>query len=294
MMNMHPRDFMIIVFCCIAWGFAFIAAKAGVDEFPPVLFTTLRYGLLALVMFPFVRWHQGQMVLIFATALTTGALYILFFYSGLGLSDNVSLIAIAAQMEVPFTTFLAIIFLGERIGWRRQLGFVLCVLGMVALSFDPTALTYSDGIVLILISAVIGAVGTILMRRLREVNIFDLMGWTALVSFPFALVGTLIFESGQIAAMTDASWAAWGGVAYGAFVANLMAVGFFYYLMQHYDISLLATLTSLVPVFGVIFGVTLHDDLLTQQMILGGLTILIGVVVIIRREKARRRRLLRV
>ena len=292
-MNMLPRDLALIILCCMIWGFAFIAGKAGADEFPPLLFTALRYGLLALVMFPFVRWHREQMGLLVATALTTGALYILFFYSGLALSDNVSLIAIAAQMEVPFTTLLAIMILGERIGWRRCLGFFFCVVGMVVLSFDPSAFEYSDGVLLILISALVGAAGTILMRHLREVNVFDLMAWTALMSFPFALMGTLIFESGQIATMAGASWAAWGGVAYGALVANLLAVGIFYYLMQHYEISLLATLTSLVPVFGVMFGVSLRGDLLTQQMLLGGIAILVGVVVIIEREKTRRRRLLR-
>ncbi len=292
-MNMHPRDLALIIFCCVIWGFAFIAAKAGADEFSPLLFTALRYGLLALAMFPFVRWHQGQMVLLVATALTTGVLYILFFYAGLALSENVSLIAIAAQMEVPLTTFLAIIFLGERIGWRRSTGFMFCVIGLVALSFDPSAFEYSSGVMLILGSALIGAVGTILMRHLRDVSVFDLMAWMALLSFPVALLGTLIFESGQIEMMADASWAAWGGVAYGALVANLLAVGIFYYLLQHYEVSLLATLISLVPVFGVMFGVGLRGDSLTPQMVFGGLVILIGVVVIVEREKARRRRLLR-
>ena len=52
-MNMHPRDLALIILCCVIWGFAFIAAKAGADEFPPLLFTALRYGLLALMMFSF-------------------------------------------------------------------------------------------------------------------------------------------------------------------------------------------------------------------------------------------------
>jgi drug/metabolite transporter (DMT)-like permease len=43
-------------------------------------------------------------------------------YSGVALSGNMSSVAIAAQLGVPFATLLSIGFLGERIHWRRWLG----------------------------------------------------------------------------------------------------------------------------------------------------------------------------
>ena len=286
-MNMHPRDLALIILCCMIWGFAFTAQKVALDELPPILFATLLYGSLALTMFPFLRWHEGQMKMIVASSLMIGALRGVFFFIGLALLGSVSLFAIALQMQVPFTALLAIMVLGERLSWRRFVGFWLCVVGMVVLSFDPSALEYSVGVVFVLISALMRAIGTILMRHLREVNVFDLTAWRAVLSFPIVLVGTLIFESGQMEAMANASWTAWGGVAYGALLANFFATGVFYYLLHRNDVSLLAMLTSLSPVFGVIFGVAFYGDLLTGQIILGGLVVVLGTIVIIEREKPR-------
>ena len=284
-MNMHPRDLALIILCCMIWGFAFTAQKVALDELPPILFATLLYGSLALTMFPFLRWHEGQMKMIVATSLMIGALRGVFYFIGIALLGSVSLIAIAAQMEVPFTALLAIMVLGERLSWRRFVGFWLCVVGMVVLSFDPSALEYSVGVVFVLISALIRAVGTILMRHLRDVNLFDLTAWRSVISFPIVLVGTLIFESNQMEAIANASWLAWGGVAYGGLVGNLFAGGAFYYLLHRYEVSLLSTILSLAPVFGVIFGVAFYGDLLTSQIILGGLVVVLGTIVIIERRK---------
>ncbi len=286
-MNMRPRDLALILLCCVIWGFTFVTEKRVLDEIPPFLFTVVHYSFMLALLSGFIRWQKGQMGMIFATALTTGGLYVAVFFSGFALSGNVSLVAIATQMEIPFTTLLAMIFLGEHIGWRRGVGLALCVVGLIVLSFDPSALEYSDGMVLVLVSALIASAGTIFMRSLSDVDIFNLLGWTALISLPVLLVGTLIFESDQIDTLTDASWIAWGGVGYGVFIAHLLGVRIFYYLLYRYDVSLLVTIISLVPVFGVVFGVTVYGDEITQQMIWGGITVLAGTIVIIEREKTR-------
>ena len=286
-MNMRPRDLALIILCCVIWGFTFVTEKRVLDEIPPLLFTAVHYLLMLGMLFPFIRWEKGQMPLIFATALTTGGLYVMVFFSGFALTDNVSLVAIAVQMEIPFTTLLAIIFLGEHAGWRRMTGLVLCVVGVIVLSFDSSALEYSDGLILVLISALIAGTGTIFMRSLKDVDILNLLGWTALFSLPMIVAGTLLFESDHIETLARASWVAWGGVGYGVLIAHLFGVQVFYYLLYRYDVSLLITIISLVPVFGVVFGVSVYGDQVTQQMILGGLTVLAGTMVIIEREKAR-------
>ncbi len=286
-MIMRPRDLALILLCCVVWGLTFVVEKRVLDEISPFLFTVVHYSFMLALLFPFIRWEKGQMGMIFATALATGGLYVAVFFSGFALSGNVSLVAIATQMEIPFTTLLAMIFLGERIGWRRLAGLMLCVAGLIVLSFDPSALEYSDGVILVLVSALIAGAGTIFMRSLRDVDVFNLVGWTALLSLPFLLAGTLIFESDQINMLWDASWVVWAGVGYGVFIAHLLGVRIFYYLLYRYDVSLLITIISLVPVFGVVFGVTIYGDQITQQMILGGITVLAGTIVIIEREKAR-------
>lgn len=259
--------------------------KLGVDEFPPILFAALRYGLLLGLLFPFLRIYQGQMKFLLSIGLLQGALHIGTFYAGLQIMENMSVVAIAVQMEVPFAMALSILILGERVGWRRVAGFALCFLGMMIMSFDSAIFDYQAGIFFILLSSFFGALGTIFMRRLKDVPVLHLQAWVALVSAPFLWVGTFLFESNQLEIIQTASFAAWGSVLYTSLAATLIAYGLFYYLVQRYEVSLLSVLTSFVPVFGVVLATTIRGDILTTEMIIGGLAIIIGAVVIIERNK---------
>lgn len=284
---MKPNHFALILLCCLIWSGTFITGKVAADELQPILFAALRYSLLSLLLFPFLRIYSGQMVRIISVGLASGVLHIGLFYGGMLLLDNMSVVAIAVQMEVPFAMALSIVFLGEKIGWRRTLGFGLCFLGMVIMSFDPAIFGYQNGIILILFSSFAGAVGTILMRQLKNVPVLHLQSWVALTSAPLLIIGTLLFESGQLETIQTASWAAWFGVLYTSLAATLLAYGIFYYLLQIYEVSLLSVLTSFVPVFGIILAISIRGDAFTEEMFIGGLAILIGAVVIIERSPQR-------
>lgn len=281
---MKPAHFALILLCCLIWSGTFITGKVAVDEFQPILFAALRYSLLALLLFPFLRIYSGQMIRLISIGLASGALHIGLFYGGMLLLDNMSVVAIAVQMEVPFAMGLSIAFLGERVGWRRSLGFLLCFLGMAIMSFDSAIFDYQSGIIFILFSSFMGAVGTILIRQLKDVSVLHLQSWVALVSAPLLIIGTLLFESEQLEIIQTASWGAWFGVLYTSLVATLLAYGLFYYLLQIYEVSLLSVLTSFVPVFGIILAVSIRGDVLTTEMFIGGLAILIGAIVIVERS----------
>ena len=55
--------------------------------------------------------------------------------------------------------------------------------------------------------------------------------------------------------------------------------------MQKYPVTSVAPLTTLSPVFAVIFGVSLLGDPLSVQILLGGACTLAGVFIITMREK---------
>ena len=46
---------LIAVLINLLWGSMFIAAVIGLREFPPILFTGIRFGLLAIILFGFLR-----------------------------------------------------------------------------------------------------------------------------------------------------------------------------------------------------------------------------------------------
>ncbi|MFZ5914767.1 MAG: DMT family transporter [Pseudomonadota bacterium] len=283
---MSAPHLALILFITLVWGFNYIAGKAGVTEFPPFLFTGLRFFLLSILLLPFLKWHKGQMRSIAIISLTMGGVHFAIFYMGLAAADDVSTIAIAGQLGVPFATIMSIVFLGEQVHWRRWAGIALSFAGVMIIGFDPVVLQYLDGLILVILAALIGSTAMIFMRRLQNVGVFELQAWIALLSWPVLAPLSLLLERGQIPAIGNASWAAWGGVLYTVVGTSLIGHAGMYYLLQRYEVTQTAPLTLLSPVWGVFFGVTLLGDNLSPSILFGGLITLLGVGIVTVRQKA--------
>lgn len=284
---MKSSHLAFVILINFIWGFNMIAAKYGLGQFPPMLFTALRFGLLALVLLPFLRWHSGQMANMLLVSQAMGSLHFAAIFSGLALADDVTAVAVATQLGVPFATVLSVILLGEKVGWRRLSGIVMAFAGVVLVSFDPAVLGYLDGLGLVTLGALFGAIGVIGMKRLRGVGSFEMLAWISLLSAPVLLAFSLVSEQDQLAAMQSASWSGWFALGYTSLVASLVGHGGMYYLLQRYDVSLVTPFTLLATVFAMALGVLLLDNRLTAYMVAGGALTLAGVLIIAVRSRAK-------
>ncbi|CAN5239898.1 DMT family transporter [soil metagenome] len=282
---MNPRHFGLLMLINVVWGFNLVAAKVGVTELPPVLFSTLRFAILFLILMPFLRIHAGRMRAIFWIAMTMGGLHFALLYVGLRLAEDASTVAIAIQLNVPFATMLSMLFLGEKVGWKRGGGILIAFLGVLLIGLEPRVFRYIDGLLLVVLAALFGATGVLLSKRLRGVGVFQLQAWIAALSWPLLLAISLLVERGQVAAIADAGALAWGTVLYTSLFASLVGHGGFYWLLQRYDVSLVTPLTLLSTICGVFFAVTLLGDQLTARMVAGGMLTLSGVFIIASRTR---------
>lgn len=268
----------------LVWGFALVAAKVSLGHFPPMMFTALRFTLIVMVLFPFLRFHEGRMRQVLIIALCAGPVGFGFFFAGVALS-NASVVAIISQLGVPFSTILSVVFLKEKVRWRRWLGIVLSFAGVMIISFDPTVFNFLAGVILIIISAAVTSVGTIFQRQIRNVGVFEMQAWIAIIAAPLMIAASLLFEHDQFSLMTSATWLQWSGIFYTAFASSLIGHAGIYYLLQRYEVTQTAPLTLLSPIFTVIFSVVLLGDVLTMRMIVGALIALTGVLIVSLRQK---------
>jgi len=279
--HLAPRDLAFLLLINLIWGFNLIASKVGVQAFPPVLFTALRFTALALVLVPFLRWHPGRMLQLLTAAVLSGGLQFSLLFTGLALTTHVGSVAIASQLGVPFTTLMSVVLLGEVIHWRRRLGILLAFGGVALIAMQPGVVAERAGLALVVLSAFVGSLGVIAVKRLGEaIRPLELQAWFAFSGLPVLWPLTCWLENGQRAAIDAAGAAGWGALAFTVVCSSLVAHTGYYWLIGRYPVSSVSPLTTLSPVCSVILGVVLLNDALTPKLVAGGVLTLVGVTII--------------
>jgi O-acetylserine/cysteine efflux transporter len=283
--HLAPRDLGFLLLINLIWGFNLIAAKVGVQHFPPMCFTALRFSLLSVCLVPFLRWHAGRMLPLLVAAVLSGGLQFALLFSGLRLTAHVGSVAIATQLGVPFTTLMSVLFLGEVIHWRRRLGIALAFAGVAVIALQADVFADRAGLALVTASALSSSLGLIAIKRLGEgIRPLELQAWFAVSGAPLLWLLSLWLESGQGAAIATADPRAWGALLFTVVASSLIAHTGFYWLISRYPVSAVSPLTTLSPVCSVALGVLLLGDALTARILIGGLLTLVGVVIIARRD----------
>ncbi len=262
------------------WGFAFVASKVGLDHFSPLFFTALRFLLVAVILFPFLKPVKGSMKMVFWIAITVGVFHFTFMYLGIYFAGGVTAVAIASQLIAPFSLIMAVLFLGETVGWRRILGIAMAFGGVMVIGFDPVVFDQLEGIALVTAGALFMSIGLILMRAVKNVETMPMQAWIGVLSAPPLLLFSFAVETGQWASVLSITWEAAGALAFIVIATTIVAHGSWFYLLQRYPVAVLTPYGLLAPIFGVVFGVVLFSEPITLKFLAGGALTLVGVLII--------------
>jgi O-acetylserine/cysteine efflux transporter len=195
---MSPRDIFLAVLVAAIWGLAFVASRLALDELPPTLMTTMRFAIAAVPCL-FVRKPDVSWPLLIAISATLFLGQFLAQAFGIAHGVPVGLASVIVQSQALFTIAFAVIAFGE-VPTRMQsigIGFaavgLLMICGTVGYDFSVAAFA------VLMISPVSFAIGNLLLRRARDVPMFDLFAWLCLASAMPLLALTLIADGPQTA-----------------------------------------------------------------------------------------------
>ncbi|WP_022970194.1 DMT family transporter [Arenimonas oryziterrae] len=284
------RDLLLVGLICVAWAGNFLTSKLALAELPPLLFTALRLGVLAIALVGFLeRPPAGQWPRLIAVALCNGVLHFGLSFWSLKLSTTIASPAIVMQSYVPMATLLAWWLLGERFHWRTGAAIALSFAGVLVLGFDPTVLQNPAALSLMLVSALFLGLGTVLLRGLKGMGPVSQQGWAALIGVGPLLAWSALAEPGGLEIARHASGVAWFGVAYAALVASLVGHGIYYVLMQRHPVAQVTPYLLATPLIATVLGIVVMDDRVGPRLWLGGAMVLGGVLVIGLRNLAKSR-----
>ena len=271
----------MVVFLLIAmiWGFNFAVAKIGLAQLPPIMMMALRWGLVGLLLAPFVKPPRGRWRQVFLVSFTLGFVHFAFMFTGLKRLDAATA-AIAIQLQVPFAALLAAVFFKDKLGWRRALGMAIAFVGVAIIAGEPRLTGATVPLALVIVAACIWSVANVQIKMMGDVNGMMLNAWVGVFAAPQLALASLVFEDGQWAALTAADWRAAMAVLYQAVVVVIVGYGGWFWLLRRYAVNQVMPFTLLVPGFGVLSGVLVLGETLTLPLIVGGLLTVIGVGVI--------------
>ncbi|SHF24813.1 O-acetylserine/cysteine efflux transporter [Modicisalibacter ilicicola DSM 19980] len=272
------RDLLLGLVVIAIWALNIIVIKLGVADMPPLLLMTLRFALVAVLVVPFTRIDRTQLPWLLLLSVTFGGLHFPLLFIGLGQAEA-GTGALLVQMGTPFATLLAAAFLKERLDLRRWLGLVLSFAGVVVLAGGPS-LPAALPMLLLLASAFFWAVSNLLIKVAPPIAPLTLAGWIAFFAIPQVALGSWLFETDHVAALTQASWAGWGAVFYTAVMSSILAYTLWYRLLQKHPVSRVVPLSLLMPVFAVLLGMWLLNDPLGVNKLAGGALVVAGIAVI--------------
>lgn len=281
---MKPVDVLMGLTVAVTWGLGFTFAKAGMTQFPPIMLIALRFTVTALALVWFVHMPVGRMGRVLVISFVIGTLQYSLTFTGLDGLD-VSLAAIIIQMEVPFATLMAVIFLGDRLGWWRGAGMVIAFAGVVIIAGQPGVQDDLLPVFLVLGGALTWAWGNILIKKLgNSLGGFQLTAWVAVFTAPQLFVASFMLEDGHVEALTNADIVGWGTVVYLGLVMTAFGYGLWFKLVGRHPVSHVMPFLLLLPVVAGAGSVLLLGETITPRTVAGAALVLGGVGLIMYRQ----------
>jgi O-acetylserine/cysteine efflux transporter len=283
-----PTDLALTLAVMLLWGLNFPVSKIGLAELPPILMMGMRFGLVALLLCPFMPLPREKLGHILVIAVLLGGFHFSLMFTGLSRIDA-SAAAILTQSQVLFSTLLGMLVYRDRLTRRLLVGMLLAFLGVVLVAGEPRFGSDPWPIAMILAAALVWALSNLVFKRIGAIHPFALSGWMAFFAAPQLFALSWVLETGQSAAIDAAGWRAWAALLYNAVVVTIISYGLWYPLIRKYPMSFLMPFTLLVPVVGVLSSVIVLGERMTWQMALGGVATIAGIATIALRGPARPR-----
>lgn len=282
---MRAFDFWIMILCCACWGGNFVmsAWALGGSTVPPFMLAATRAALVLIMVGYFLfRPPPKHFLKLLFVAFCVGPVHLGLLYTGLQ-TASASGASILSQALIPMATLLSVVWLKEHIGWRRSLAIVGALIGVVIMIYEPGALSFDPGLLYVLGAYVSMAVGTVVIRRIPDVDWRVYVAWTAVLVLIFGSVMSLLFEGNHAEIWRIDKQALLMAATYSAVAVSVIAHGQYFRLLQIYPVDRVVPLSILVTVFATVFGILILKETLYPRYIIGAALILPCVWIIARR-----------
>jgi len=261
------------------FGSSYPIGKIGVNNISALVFVTLRVGIMAIVLLPFLRIEtlkskNFKYVIFFTIAM--GFIVYPMIYLSLEYSVSTSGIIILMQCSIPTGVLMSAFFLKEKVSIQRWLMIGFVIMGVIIVGFDPLIIQEPLGMIFAIIGGLGYAFASLFSKYLEKENALNVNAWMAIITFPFIALLTLILEPDAINQVITIDQTTLIMAIYSGLVLSCVAQIGMFWLYRHYDVQKVLPLYSLFPIFGILLTVIILHEYLTDYIIIGSLIVISG------------------
>jgi O-acetylserine/cysteine efflux transporter len=286
---MNPRHVLLALAVVVVWGVNFVVIEVGLEGFPPLLFSALRFFFAAvpaifLLGRPRVAWRY---VIAVGLALGVAKFGLLFIAMDHGVPAGLA--SLVLQSQVIFTLLFAVLVLRERPRRTQVAGIAIACLGLVLIMLDGGLSAPVGALALVIAAGVCWGVSNTVTRHAKPKDTLRFMVWVSAVAvLPLLSLSLLTEGAGRdLEALRNISLTGVGAIGYLSFVATLFGFGVWGFLLRTYDASTVAPFSLLVPVVGMAAAWVLRGEAVGLQQALAAVLIIGGMACTVIRRRTR-------
>ncbi|WP_326796016.1 EamA family transporter [Streptomyces sp. NBC_01808] len=278
---MRPLHIALAVLVAFFWGLNFVVIEVGLDHFPPLLFTALRFLVAALPAVFLIGRPQVAFKWILAVGLVLGVAKFGLLFVGMERGMPPGLSSLVLQIQAVFTACIAAVVLGERPGRVRLAGMGVALCGVALAAVDEGGSGPLGAFAIVLAAAFCWGISNVIMRKAAPPDGLRFMVWVSCVPVLPLLALSLVFEGPERdwEALRSLDWAGAGAVVYIAWIVTIFGFGVWGYLLRTYDASTVAPFSLLVPVAGMSSAALFLGEEITGLRWVAALLLVGGVAV---------------
>ncbi|MFH8841160.1 EamA family transporter [Streptomyces sp. NPDC017868] len=250
--HLAPSHLALAVLVAAVWGVNFVVIEIGLDHFPPLLFSALRFLAAALpavflVGRPKVAWKW-----VVGVGLVLGVAKFGLLFTGMDLGAPAGLSSLVLQVQTVFTALFAFAALGERPRRLQVLGMAVALAGIGVAAVDEGGSGPLAGFALVIAAAVCWGASNVLTRKAAPPDALNFMVWVSTVPVLPLLVLSLLLEGPErdLAALRGLDGTGIAVIVYVAWITTVFGFGAWGWLLRRHPASSVAPFSLLVPVFG--------------------------------------------
>ncbi|MCF2825183.1 MULTISPECIES: EamA family transporter [unclassified Pseudoalteromonas] len=264
----------------IIWGLNFSVIKFGLAELPPILFSGLRFLVVAIPAVFFIPFPNTSVWNVLGVGLFLGVLKFSLLFIAMESNASAGIASLLLQAQVIFTILLSVLLLKETMDRFQVVGISIATFGFSLFFINSSGSTTMLGAVLILFAALFWSFSNLIMKRLQDVNLLHFIVWVSLVPpLPLFTLSYFIETDAPLTLLLNTTTQSWLSIAYVGYISTLIAFAIWGWLLKNHKAAAVTPFALLIPIVGIVGSALLLNERLMLIEAIGGGFILCGLTI---------------